>query len=267
MRRRRLGDELRRRREAANVTVEAAAEELDCSVGKIRHIESGRNAPKKPELTSLASLYGMDEETHAVLEEIRREASKPGWWSIARLPPSLQTYVGAEADALSVRTFHVELVPGLLQVERYARAVNELEGVANIDRQVEVRRRRQERLSDDEQPLVLHAVISEAVLRRVASADYAKEQFRHLLAMAERPNVTIQVLPFSAGLHVSLNGGFVLLDFEPDVSLPCAYLEYAAGGDFVDDQVMVARMAAKFDSLHEMAMSEEQSVRFIREWI
>jgi transcriptional regulator with XRE-family HTH domain len=267
MRRRRLGQQLREWRERANLDVIDAAEELDCSAGKIRHIENGRNAPGKTELAALARLYGIDDETRAALEQIRQEAAKPGWWRTARLSPALQTYVGAESDAIRVDTFHVELIPGLAQIEPYARAVNELAGSVNVERQVDVRKRRQERLFDEEDPLEFRAVISEAVLRRVAHTEYATAQFRHLVAMAERPNITIQVLPFSAGLHVSLNGGFVLLDFDPEVSLPCAYLEYVAGGDFVDDQVVVRRVQEKFRALQHTAMPAEESSHFIKKWI
>jgi len=267
MRRRRLGGELRRLREAAGIDVEAAAAELDCSVGKIRHIENGRNAPRKPELTALVNLYGIAEDQHVVFEEIRREAARPGWWSQARLPTWLQTYVGAETDAHTVSTFTLELIPGLLQIEPYARTVHEIEGLVDIDRKVAARVRRQQRLVADEYPLTLNAVISEATLHRVANAPFAKDQFRHLLTMGQRANITVRILPFSAGLHVSLNGGFILLEFDPEVSLTAAYVEYAVGGDLVDDQVVVARMAEKFATLRELAMSEEESAHFIREWI
>lgn len=267
MRKRRLGDELRKLREAAGVKVETAALELDCSVAKVRHLENGRNAPKKTELMALASLYGANEDTLNALEGIRREAARPGWWSTARLPSYMQTYVGAETDASQVRVFALELIPGLLQVEEYTYDLNQLGGISDIDRVVKVRTRRQQRLVDEEEPLALHAVFSEAALRRLANAPYAKTQLRHLLAMAERDNVTIQILPFSAGLHVSMAGGFVLLDFDHDVSLPAAYFDNAVAGDFVDDQKIVARIADKFAALEELAMEPDESVRFIREWI
>jgi transcriptional regulator with XRE-family HTH domain len=266
MRKRRLGEELRKLREACGVAAEQAAAELDCSVAKIRHIEVGRNAPSKPDLTVLCDLYGASSDVHAVLEEIRKSASKPGWWSTYRLPKWLQTYVGAEADAHTVSNFELELIPGLLQTEAYARALHELVGATDIGRKVAARARRQESLTADDDPLMLHAVISEAALRRLNGADFGKEQFRHLIAMAGRPNIHLHVLPFSAGLHVSLSGGFVLLDFDPDISMPAGYLEYAAGGQLVDDPVVVDTLRQRFATLQEQAMSEHDSVDFIREW-
>lgn len=267
MRKRRLGDELRKLREAADVSVEAAAVALDCSPGKVRHIENGRNAPKMLELAALVSLYGGGPDRLEALESIRREATRPGWWSTARLPTYMQTYVGAETDASSVRVFALELIPGLLQVQEYTYGLNQLGGVQDIDRIVAVRTRRQQRLVDEEDPLNLHAVFSEAALRRLASASYAKAQLRHLVSMAELDNITIQILPFSSGIHVSMSGGFVLLDFDEDVSLPAAYFENVVAGEFVDDQVVVARIEQKFTALRELAMEPDKSVRFIKEWM
>src|SRR5947207_1936447 len=119
LRRRRLGAELRTLREALDLKVEDAARELDCSVGKVRHMETGRNVPKKPELTALVQMYGGSTEKHAELELLRQAGAKPGWWAAEGLPTPLETYVGAEDEALSVRQFTLELVPGLLQIEPY----------------------------------------------------------------------------------------------------------------------------------------------------
>lgn len=249
------------------MTAEAAAEELDCSVAKIRHIEGGRNAPSKSDLKVLVDLYGADAEVLGVLEAIRKDASKPGWWSTYRLPKWLQSYVGTEADAHTVRTFQLELIPGLLQTEEYARASQEVGGVTDIDRKVRALAKRQERLTAEADPLTLKAVVSEGALRRVASADFAANQYRHLLAMCKRPNVDLRILPFSAGLHSSVSGGFVLLDFDSDVSMPACYFEYFAGGQLVDDQETVARTSATFAELLDVAMNEADSADFIAEWI
>jgi hypothetical protein len=256
---------LRKLRDASGVTAEQAAAELDCSVARIRHFETGRNIPRKPELAVLVQLYNASAEVGAVLEEIRRGGAKPGWWSTYRLPKWLQSYVGAETDAHTVRNFELELIPGLLQTEAYARAVHEQAGATDIDRKITARAKRQERLTSDD-PLTLHAIISEAALRRTASTDFAKEQFRHLVAMTKRPNVTIRVLPFSSGIHGSLSGGFVLLDFDPEISMPTGYLEYAAGGQLVDDPDVVRTLSERFATLSNQAMPETDSANYIGEW-
>ncbi len=268
MRRRQLGIELRKFREQAGVSAIEAAHELDCSEARIRHLEGGRNIPRKPELVVLATLYRMPPDTHAVLEEIRQGGARPGWWSTYRLPRWLQTYVGAENDARTVRNFEEELIPGLLQTEAYARAVHDAAGATEIDRKIAARAKRQERLIFFcDNPLWLIAVISEAAFRRVADTDCAEEQFRHLIAMSERPNVTIRVLPFSAQLHGSLSGGFALLEFDPEISQPAGYFEDSVGGQFVDDPRVVRTLTDRFTALYDQALPEKDSVIFMRKWV
>jgi transcriptional regulator with XRE-family HTH domain len=271
MRKRRLGEELRKLRSAAGISTADVADELGCSEGKVRHIEGGRNAPSKPDLTVMVSLYGVGPEVHAALEEMRREAGNKGWWAQYRLPTWLQSYVGLENDASNVKAFALELLPGLAQIEAYARAVHvagaHMTKEEDVKRWVSARLQRQARLLDDQYPLELHAVISEAALSRVRGTEFAAEQCRHLVALAERDNVTIQVLPFSATLHPSMSGSFVTLEFDPGVSNPVAYLEYAVGGTLVDDQDVVARLNGLFDRLAAGALSAEDSVRYIAEWI
>jgi transcriptional regulator with XRE-family HTH domain len=266
MRKRRLGAELRMLRDASDVSAEQAAAELDCNVSKIRHLEGGRNAPSKSDLKALCELYGASHEVHAVLEDIRKDASKRGWWSTYRLPKWLNAYVGAENDAHTVSTFALELIPGLLQTEAYARAIHEVVGIVNPEKVVKARVKRQERLSSDA-PLMLNAVVSEGAVRRTASTSFAKEQFRHLLSMAARSNVSLRILPFSAGLHMSLSGGFTLLEFEPEVGQPAGYLEYVGAGQLVDDQDVVRSMAARFAGLQDLAISEKDTADFISEWM
>lgn len=248
------------------MSVETAAAELDCSPAKIRHIENGRNVVKKAELSVLVRLYKADEDL-AVLDEIRRDASKPGWWSTAKLPPSMNTYVGAESDATSMSTFQMELVPGLLQTEGYIRQLNRTSQAKDVDHYVEVRLRRQQRLFDKEFPLAVHAICSEAVIHRMATMPVAKAQLQHLILMSERPNVTIQIVPFSAGMHASPAGSFVLLDFDPEISLPVAFFEYTNIGQFVDDEKVVDEVASTFAKLGEEAMTPDDSIRFLRERI
>jgi len=124
LRRKQLGVELRRLRSNADLTMEQAAVVLDCARSRIGHVENGRNSVRKPELTVLLDLYGAGDEEHEVLEELRREASKRGWWSTYRLPSWLQPYVGMETDAATMRSFESELIPGLLQTPDYSRRIH-----------------------------------------------------------------------------------------------------------------------------------------------
>ncbi|MEV6232549.1 helix-turn-helix transcriptional regulator [Saccharopolyspora shandongensis] len=262
MRRKTLGAELRRLRNAEALSADQIADLLGCSQAKVRHMENGRTAPSKAELKVLMDHYGLPDERRSILEETREEARKRGWWSTYRLPSWFQDYVGMESDAVRVRTFELEMVPGLLQTEAYARAINvvgsHMTEPEEVDRKVGARLRRQERLHGSE-PLELHAVISEAALHRCAEPDIAVDQVTRLVDASKKPNIRIQILPFRAGLHESVSGSFTLLDFPPDTWPPSAYQEYAVGGHLVDDTGAVTALSTVFDRLCKRALSEKQS--------
>lgn len=271
MLKRRLGDQLRVLRVKAGVTVSQTAAELGCGEGKVRHMENGRNVPSKPDLTVMIALYGAAATEHETLEELRKAASSRGWWSAYRLPSWLHNYVGLEADATLIRNFEVELIPGLLQIPEYAREVHELGGPKilasdDVERKVAARLKRQELLAGDD-AVTHHAVISEAALHRLKETEYAEAQYRHLIDMAERPNITIVVLPFSKRLHLSMAGGFILLDFPPNVSPPVAYYDHATGGQLVHDTEDVKRMSEVYAELTALSMSADDTVAFIAEWL
>jgi transcriptional regulator with XRE-family HTH domain len=266
----RLGEELRSLRLAADVTIAQVASELGCQEGKVRHIESGRTPPSKPDLTVMIGLYGAPAEVHQALEELRQAATTKGWWASYRLPPWLQNYVGMEADASLIRIFALELVPGLLQIEAYAHEVHTLGPKimepAMIDKRVAARLKRQERLTAEDPP-TFHAVISEAALHRLRGAQYAAEQYRHLLAMAKRPNITVNVLPFSQRLHQCMAGGFTLLDFPAGVSAPIAYFDYAIAGQLEPEAKIVSQLSDVYNQLIERSLGDKDSAEFIAEWI
>jgi hypothetical protein len=265
---RRLGEELRALRQAAKVTVAQAAAELGSSEAKVRHMENGRNVPSKPDLTVMIALYGSSPRVHETLEELRQAANSRGWWSSYRLPPWLHNLVGLESDATTIRNFDLELLPGMLQTEAYARMINSVGPRVyppdEVDRQVAARLKRQE-LLDGTPGVSYHAIISEAAFYRLrgTSTDIAPDQYRHLSAMSERPNVTVQVLPFGAGFHESMAGSFVLLTFPRGVSTPVAYFEYPFGGQLEHDAKVVSRLSEVHDSLSEQALSAEESADFI----
>ncbi|MGH3517376.1 MAG: helix-turn-helix domain-containing protein [Haloechinothrix sp.] len=269
MRRKRLGAELRRLRKEATVSPEQAAEALDCAPSRIGHIETGRNSLRKPDLTVLLDLYDVSQEVREALEETRREGARRGWWATYRLPKSLQTYVGMEADAVRLRTVAVELIPGLLQTRAYARRTHELAthltSPDEVDLLAEARMRRQQRLNEPE-PLAVDAVISEAALRRTCGEPgIAADQLRHLARLADLPNITVRVVGLDDGLHPCMAGSITVLHFDADVSLPVGYYEYAIGGHLIDDQNVVSKLDQLCDIMAERAASEEASRQLIIE--
>jgi hypothetical protein len=218
----------------------------------------------------MIALYGAPPDVHQALEDLRKAATTRGWWSAYRLPSWLHNYVGLEADATLIRNFEVELIPGLLQIEPYARDVHTVGPVVlgsdDVERRVAARLKRQELLTGDA-PVAHHAIISEAALHRIRGTAYADAQYTHLLAMARRPNVTIAVLPFSKKLHPGMAGGFHLLDFPPGVSAPVAYYDTATGGQLEHDPKVVTRLSGVYDELAALAMSTDETIAFIERWM
>ncbi|MGH3841170.1 MAG: helix-turn-helix domain-containing protein [Pseudonocardiaceae bacterium] len=269
IKRKQLGIELRRLREAAGVTRPEAAAALKCSPARIGHIEVGKNALGYAELVVLLrDHYGADEATLTTLEELRQEATKRGWWSTYGLPEWLAGYVGLEHDATSVRTFELELIPGLLQTEEYARACFALDdhwSTKEVNRRIGVRLQRQQRLSGPD-PLQLTAVISEGALARCSQhPGIAASQLRQLAERASWPNIELRVLPQSAGLHVAMAASFSLLNF-PDRLLPdAAHQEYVVGGHVIDDTSVVSQLSKLFDKLRNQALAPNESLTMIAE--
>jgi transcriptional regulator with XRE-family HTH domain len=266
VRRIQLGIELERLRVAAGVSRPNAAAAIGCSEPRIGHIETGRNAPSKSDLIVLVSrLYGADEETLTTLEELREEASKRGWWSTYGLPKWLVGYVGLETDAVSLRCLDIEMIPGLLQTERYMRRLYALSAPPSskeIDRLVDARLQRQNRLRGPD-ALQLSSVVSQGALERCSrDKTVAANQLAQLIDRATWPNVELRVLPFDIGLHVG-TGPYSLLAF-PDHLLPdAAYQEYAVGGHIIDDPSVVDRLATLFDELRSQSLDARESLAMI----
>jgi transcriptional regulator with XRE-family HTH domain len=268
IRRRQLGIELRRLREAAHISPQKAAETVKCSRGRISYIELGRNALGYAELVMLVKLYQADDKLEE-LEEMREEASKRGWWSTYGLSERVAGYVGLEDDATSVRTAEVGSIPGLLQTESYIRRLCKIDvrlSGKEIDKHVAVRLQRQARLVGPN-PLLLTAVVDEAALVRCSRDRTVDDQLAHLIEVAQWPNVELRVLPFNLGLHVGQAGSFSVLSF-PDGLLPDAgYQEYVVGGHVIDNGVVVAELATLFDELRRQALGPTESLDMIAQLV
>ena len=267
---RRLGRELRTLREQHGYKLDQVAEQLRCSPSRISRIESGEIKSRPGDVMELLDLYSVepDSEQARLLLDMARELREPGWWQrLGALSQRYLTYIGFEAEATDMHNFEPTLVPGLLQTEAYARAVisigRETEAAA-IGEFVNARMRRQEVLTRDN-PLRLWAILSEAVLLcEVGGRETLQTQLRHLAEVSSLPNVTIQVLPFAAGAHFAIHGGFAVLSLGPnDPSL--GYIETLAGELFLESQEDVGRLNAVYDHLRMLSLSPAESVRLIQE--
>jgi hypothetical protein len=178
------------------------------------------------------------------------------------------TFIAYEAEATDLRNFEPILVPGLLQTEAYARAVNavgrETETEA-IEERVRARMKRQEVLTR-KPPLRLHAIVSEgALMTPVGGEEVLREQLQHLIALSRRPTASVQVLRFAAGEHLATHGGFAILSFDRLGDPPLGYIETLAGELFLEAPRDVERLANTYDHLKALALSPAESVRLIKE--
>ena len=271
VRRRRLGLELRRLRQGAGLTIDRVARELDCSDTKISRIETGKMKARRLDVLAMLDHYGVTAEAERErLLQLNREARQDGWWARYEdvLPSGFETFVGLEADAAALRSFALAAVPGLLQTPEYARALLRAGHPGTpcdqVERLVSLRTTRQRLLDRRPAPLRLWTVVDEAVLRRpVGGREVMVDQLRAMAELTERDNVTVQVLPFEKGAHVSLSGMFTLIEFPDAADSDVVYVEGAGGNLYLERPEDVRQAARSFDRLVASALDCDGSRRFI----
>ncbi|HXP54380.1 MAG TPA: helix-turn-helix transcriptional regulator [Streptosporangiaceae bacterium] len=272
VRRRRLGSELRRLREDHSIKLEEVAERLGVAASTLSRIETGKAPTKSVYLTAMLEMYGVtDPAQRQVLVDMAREGHRKGWWSVYDdvLPTGFGIYVGLEAEAAGLRSFEGEAVQGLFQTPDYARAILREVQVRDTDEQVErlvdLRMKRQEVL-DRNPPLDVWMILDEAVIRRtIGGPEVMRDQLARLVEASKKPNVTLQVLPFSTGSHAGLRGPFSILEFPERADPDVAYVESVAGIIYLEKEREVRTAAEAFDRLRAAALSPGQSTDLIIE--
>jgi transcriptional regulator with XRE-family HTH domain len=272
VRRRRLGTELRKLRESNGYKLEEVAAQLGVAPSTLSRIETGKAPTKSAYLNQMLEMYGVVEPgQRQVLVDMAREGHRKGWWAAYDdvLPSGFDIYVGLEAETAAVRGYEISVVHGLLQTPDYARAVlGEMfprHATDQIDRLVDLRIERQRRL-DDDPPLDLWAILDEAVIRRpVGGNQVMRHQLEHLVTMAAKPGVTLQVLPFASGAHAGHGGPFSILEFPNRTDSEVAYVESVAGYLYLEKDREVRTRVEAFDRLRAAALSPSASVDLIAE--
>lgn len=266
-----LGSQLRRLREARGITREAAGYSIRASESKISRMELGRVSFKTRDVEDLLTLYGIaDDAERQALVGLAREANVAGWWHSYSdvLPNWFPTYVGLEGAAALIRAYEVQFVHGLLQTEAYAHAVvrRGMKGAsaADIDRRVALRLERQKYLVAENAP-DFHIVLDEAALRRpYGNRDVMREQLQHLIEISERPNVRLQVMPFSFGGHSGESGAFTILSF-PDSDLSdVVYLEQLTSALYLDKREDVTQYEQALKELQQDSPGPDESRDLLR---
>jgi transcriptional regulator with XRE-family HTH domain len=268
LRRRQLSRQLRELRTAAGfTTMEAAASATGLSRATISRIESAKQVILPRTVRLLCQIYGVGA---PILDQLLTLAEKPterAWQSDHAVPEWFERYVSEEADATERRSYDAELVPSLLRTDDYHRAVLAAAepdlSAERLDRAVASHSARQRWLAD-RRPAKLHAVVNEAVLlRQVGGPDVLAAQLRHLGALAERPNITLQVLPFTSGAHPGMTGSFVMLHFPPSTGVATVFVEVDSWGMYRDRPVDFERYTWIFGRLTAAALDPEKTAAML----
>ena len=266
VRARRLARSLREFREQAGLGVTAAAARLGWSQGKVSHIESARNKPNERDVELMLNLYGVGSPDREAILSLAREAEDRGWWT-DYIDVLNGPYVALEDAAAEIGNWAPQVIPGLLQTQDYAREIikaGELGEASDIERRLQARMVRQTLLTREDSPPNLHVVLDEAVLGRpIGGSAMMREQLHHLASEAERPNVTIQVLPQSAGTHCGLEGSLIVLRFAEPADPDVAYAEGFFGVVYMESPQQVAHCRLAFERICEAALDPDDSLSLI----
>jgi transcriptional regulator with XRE-family HTH domain len=263
LRRRRLGRRLRRLRERAGMTLDDAARLLDRDRSAINRMELGKSRIDVNVVRTMMDVYDVRDDS---LIDLAREALRRGWWTTYGIRD--RGYIGMETEATTVLESSLVYLPGLLQTEDYMRAMFGAVLVRRTAQQLEndvaARLHRQQRLTDQESPLRIHAIIDEAAFRKqVGGAEVMRAQLRYLIERAQLDTVTVQVMPDDVGAHVGVDGAFTVLRFAEVEDPDLLYVTYPTGSIHVEkaEEVREARMV--FDQLRTEALSPRDSMALI----
>ncbi|GAA1390638.1 helix-turn-helix transcriptional regulator [Pseudonocardia kongjuensis] len=263
--RRRLGHVLKRLRSDRNLQLAEVAKRLEISPSKLSRIETGAVEPKYRDVRDLLDIYeAQPEERDRVLDWIT-EAKSPGWWQLHGVPSDekLNMLLSLEKESHSKRTYAIA-VAGLLQTEAYARSVlgpTQLDMPAEeVDRLVDIRIRRAHVIEldrSDAPPLETHVILDEVALHRVTDPEIAREQVGLLLERMSQPNVTLQILPFSAGWTRASSTFSIFKPRDPTTDWPVVNVESTENDDFYDGEPTITSYEGVWQELLSKALDPD----------
>jgi Domain of unknown function (DUF5753)/Helix-turn-helix domain len=272
VRQRRLAQALRELRHEAGLTQDAVGTRMGWHTSKLFRLENARS-PRVDwlDVRELMDMYGVRSPHREALIQLAKDTRMMGWWTPYR-DVFTGSYVALEDEASAMRLYCPELVPGLLQTEAYARAV--IRAVRpgydeeSVERRVAARLTRQKMLLGRASPPELVLVLNEAVLRRlVGDAHVMAAQLEALHTAAQQRRVSLQVLPFSAGAHASLEGGFVLIQFPEEDDPDVVYVEGIMGDLYLESVEEVKRYQSAFERNQAVAFGPQESLTFIEKMV
>jgi transcriptional regulator with XRE-family HTH domain len=258
VRRRRLGSEIKRLRDAARVSGGTLAKKIGTSQPQLSRVENARGKLTAAQLEKMIKVFGVDERKAEEMRTLRRDGDVLGWWEQYSdvMPDNVELLIGLEAGAAWEQTYQDAFIPGLLQTPEYARAVISSAAPflrsADLPRLVQLRADRQQRLTAAD--FRLTAVINEAALHRwVGGREIMYAQLRHLLDVQHNATVEVLVLPYEAGEHPAQGQSFTLLTFP----------EHSSG--FLEKAHEIRQHTSVFGAVISKALNPDDSIRKIAE--
>ena len=264
MRQRRLARILRRLREDAGLTIDQVADKLELSPSTISRIETAQVGVRFRDVRELLEIYEVTGVQRAELLDLARKGRQQPWWHEYRDVPSVPL-AGFEADAAFISQYSPLLVPGLLQTREYAsevfRAIRHDASPGEIERRLGLRMHRQELLAGSDAP-DLWVVLDEAALRRpIGGRAVMRQQLQRLIEATALPNITLQLLPFSAGAHAGMDGEFAIFSYRDPADPDLVYIENTGGDLYLDAEDKTERYRLIFTHLQAAALNPVESVR------
>ncbi|MEU6559977.1 helix-turn-helix domain-containing protein [Nocardia nova] len=276
--RRQLGRYLREAREAVGMRLEDAAALMEWGKSSLQRLEKGQNQKVRiGDLDGLIEIYGIEDELADALRRLAQQTAGKSWWDEIGgfVPANFSVYLGLEAGASTLRSYQSCIVPGLLQTADYARVLVRAccpnENDDQIGGRIAIRMRRQTLVSRKRKPVRLEVVLSESALyRTVGSHRIMAHQLRHIADMSTRPNISVQVLPFDAGMPTGYQvGPFVILDFDTGprgrTAPPTTVYSEGFTSDMYSEKVGVIKEYSRaFDTFRKAALSEVDTRGLLR---
>jgi transcriptional regulator with XRE-family HTH domain len=265
--RRQLGRKLRQLREACGKTREDVVATRLLSRGKLQSIENGSTMVRPGDAYELGRLYGASAEELETLRAMAAGTNEAGWWqeySDGVLKGFEVYYLALESAAERIASYEPAVLPGLLQTEAYALAVDRATAAPGLDEEgirghVRLRLRRLPMLLERDEPPQMRLVLGEAALQlRVGGDEVMAGQLAHLDEVAALPTVTVKVLTHAAGPHPALVGPFTVLDFEDEADPSVAYVESCLGARYDDRQGPVLQLRTIFEAIDQVATPLEE---------
>ncbi|GAB2716296.1 helix-turn-helix domain-containing protein [Nocardia thraciensis] len=277
--RRRLGRLLRDLRHQTGITLEEAAHLIELSPSSLQRLETGQATRiRLVDIRELCRLYDADEVTAAGLLGLAQQATEKSWWNAygGLIPPDFDVYVGLESAARQIFSYTPDAVLGLLQTPAYARvlarSVYPNDSDAEMDQRMELKLKRQAKLTRKRHPVRLSVVLLECALRRmVGSPRIMAAQLRHLADMSTRPNIDLRILTYRAGVPLGDPIGlFTILEFGTDnrgevLEPPVVYLENFTGDLYLETPDDVQRYHEAHQAIRRAALDNVASRNFIRQ--